>query len=516
MKNSLYLGLLTLVCVAAVSCRKENLPRGSASSSSIGITVLNVQRTKAEAADEDGRFFNRTFVASLENGDSLVIDGYVAENTSFEFDEGVATKGAVASTSSINTEGNVFLMTAYLGSENRYDGGNPGDVSFCADDVDNYRFIDAADVICSSTGTWALDGEYMWRNDVPTTFWSVWPKSLSAGTRTITWPGQKATDEEQASISFSYEMPCGSSGKTDAADQQDLLFACTRQRWTSGSDARVAVDFCHALAAIRFDVSGAKGSECTVKEISIDGISYTGDCVASFDSSLSFEWTPGTGTAKCAQVYETSDFSSKSLDGVTPSALQSLDNGKIFFFIPQAVKDRDIKIGLRYTRADGNETYSECILSHDESWEAGKIYTYRIGVAADKVDVQLLETLSGDVKSDVYFRNNGNTRIWVRAALVGNWFNDSGAIVGSWSPDDTESGTFEGLPGSDWVRKSDGFFYYTKGIDPQALSPSTASTSKLFTRYTRKSGLDDRHLELMVLVQGVRYDINKTYDTAWQ
>lgn len=501
----LIISIFVAICSILCSCQKEDFPRGARTSSAIEVSLLNVNGTKSLTETGEGELFGRMSLAPFENGDSLIVEAYVAENTLWGMCAASSTKGAVTSTSSLATNGNLFGMTAYLGSENR-----PAD-------LDNYRYIDWADVCYGEADSWHLAETVMWRNDIPTTFWSVYPKNLASGTRNITWPQQTASDDEQSVISFSYEMPYGSVERQDAQMQEDLLFACTCQRWTEqNSDAKVNVDFQHALSAIRFDISGALASECTIKEISIDGVAYSGNCIVTNESgNLSFDWTNDSATAMCSQVYDAADFAAASTTG-TAAALQSLDNSKIFFFIPQAVKGKNIKMGLRYTRADGNETVSECVLSHELPWEAGKIYTYKIGVASDKVDVQLMETLSGNVKSDVFFRNNGNTKIWVRAALVGNWFNESGKIVAPWSVDDTESGSFEGFPGSDWVRKSDGFYYYTKALEPKFLQESGSSTSKLFTKYTRKAGSDGRHLELMVLVQGVRYDNSKTYETAWQ
>lgn len=303
----------------------------------------------------------------------------------------ILTKGSITTTSTINQDGQTFTVNAWLGSN--------------SEDEAGYHFIKNAAVTYKS-GDWFFGTEdaknpHVWRNAVPTTFWSYYPATLANGTRTISFPGDPAADNEQNKISFTYSVPNG----TDAAvKQEDLIFAYNLQEadfeetWgeenygklINGTSTIVNIHFYHALAAIRFDVAGAINQGRAITKIELGGLraSATCDVTGSGDSpgAVSFNWYNAKGTASCSQTFSASDFTEKSLDGTTPNALMSKSSGKFFFVIPQQVKN---SVTLTIT-VDG-ETQQK-VLDHDTPWEAGKIYTYKLnpGTASEELEVQLI------------------------------------------------------------------------------------------------------------------------------
>lgn len=331
-----------------------------------------------------------------------------------EVDE-VLTKGSIVTTNSINQDNQTFVVNAWLGSLNRYqndkdgqrtydEGGSTGRMNFSGDETD-YHFIKDAAVTYKS-GDWFFGTEdaknpHVWRNAVPTTFWSYYPAALTNGTRTITLPGDLAEDAAQNDLSFTYAIP---NGTDSAVKQEDLLFAYNLQHadfeetWgeenygklINGTSTIVNIHFYHALAAIRFDVSGAISQGRAITNIELGGLraSATCDVTGSGDSpgAVSFNWYNAKGTASCSQTFSASDFTEKSLDGTTPNALMSKSSGKFFFVIPQQVKN---SVTLTIT-VDG-ETQQK-VLDHDTPWEAGKIYTYKLnpGTASEELEVQLI------------------------------------------------------------------------------------------------------------------------------
>ena len=373
------------------SCERENFG-WNGKRSVIGVNVSSVRgtETKAGACADGGREVIDSFSIDIHGDEPLSVTAYSSDYEELPFDLSELTKGAVNTSSGLNQSGRSFVLNAWLGSENRYpndagngrtyeQGGSTGRMNNEAD-KDNYRFVKDVDVTYTS-GKWATSGDYYWRSDVPTTFWSYYPKTLDKGTRTITWPGDKASDADQARIEFSYTLPAATDDKKDAESQEDLLFAYNLDRWTeSHSESVVNIDFFHALSAVRFDISGVS-EDVTISQIYLKDIPSGGTCnvAPDVDGKLQFAWTPSTAKATFRQVFSATDFTEKSLDGNTENALQPLTSSKTFFLVPQTIKGAGVKLGLVYTKS-GETTSVEYELDHDAPWVSGKFYTYKIGL----------------------------------------------------------------------------------------------------------------------------------------
>lgn len=341
----------------------------------------------------------------------------------------IATKGTITTTESINKDGEIFVVNAWLGSTNRYpndknnertydEGGSTGRVNFPEDETD-YHFIKNADVTYKS-GDWFFGTEdaknpFIWRNAVPTTFWSYHPKTLTNGTRNITFPIDKAADSAQGVLSFTYTVPSGTS--TDAVNQSDLLFAYNLQEAAFGEKASepyyaslkpgtsdvVNIHFYHALAAIRFDISAAVNTSRTISEIYLNNVAESATCTATgltagnstgdpaknaattTPGQVVFAWTNHSGTTSCSQSFVSGDFTEKSLDGTTDNALMALSSNKFFFLIPQVIAGNGVSLGIK---VDGKTQYTA--LNHSENWEAGKIYTYKLVPGKDSTEFNIV------------------------------------------------------------------------------------------------------------------------------
>ena len=327
----------------------------------------------------------------------------------------ILTKGSITTTSTLNQNGQTFTVNAWLGSTNRYqndkdgertydEGGSTGRMNFSGDETD-YHFIKDAAVTYKS-GDWFFGTEdaknpHIWRNAVPTTFWSYYPATLANGTRTITFPDDLAADNEQNKISFTYSVPNG----TDAAvKQEDLIFAYNLQEadfeetWgeenygklINGTSTIVNIHFYHALAAIRFDIAGAIKQGKTISKIEILGVRGSATCDATGSGAspgvVSFDWHTAVGSANCSQTFSASDFTEKSLDGTTNNALMSRTSPKFFFVIPQNIEGTSVALAIT---VDGER--QQKILNHETPWEAGKIYTYKLTPKANsEFEVQLV------------------------------------------------------------------------------------------------------------------------------
>lgn len=224
--------------------------------------------------------------------------------------------------------------------------------------------------------------------------------------------------------------------------------------------------------------------------------------------------------------------------------LNDADGTQTFWFIPQEITD-DVELTIVFTE-DGGTTYIPWTVKFGAAlkkanggrveWKAGELRTYSIKIDLVNLtvddDVHVVkttetltdETDTGDVdfdvvsyigsyKDNVVITNTGNTDAFIRATIIGQWYdaatnapvfgftdfaNGEAKVksVDSWYKDQFVNeeggvqGTFEGLPGykgaanslHNWVfDPSDGYYYYTKVVPVGERIPAT---DPLFTKYT--------------------------------
>lgn len=83
------------------------------------------------------------------------------------------------------------------------------------------------------------------------------------------------------------------------------------------------------------------------------------------------------------------------------------------------------------------------------------------------VSCEIVETFDGKVKTDVSVKNTGNTQAFIRAAVLVHWQSktDTTEIL---ARGPVEGVDYEIVYGdSGWTRELDGFWYYTKAVDPE-------------------------------------------------
>ena len=197
--------------------------------------------------------------------------------------------------------------------------------------------------------------------------------------------------------------------------------------------------------------------------------------------------------------------------------LNKKDASLTFWFIPQEITaslvvDVTIKVWL------GNEMQGEQVITLDlgkkileqvaagrttnKVWKAGQLRTFTL--KPDLVDVEIHDKVSKFVKTDVDITNTGNVDAYIRAMIVANWWGKAGnenavaygyttsdhdAYVPMWKMNadasgDNYGGVFEGLPGNNWVRASDGYFYYKVKVAPGATIGEDNDADRLFQKYS--------------------------------
>lgn len=335
------------------------------------------------------------------------------------------------------------------------------------------------------------------------------------------------------SISFSYTSP------TTADAQQDMLFTSRPLNTASDfnnlftkDDKGLPVLFHHALTGVKFAIGNADADNVVITKVEFTGLKTSGSCVitpiqedskyednpTNYSSATAVVWTPGDATASISQEYNSvTDYESQG-EGVSKFAENYYQGGHMnnlskdndataaqtFWLIPQTLND-NVKLTVTYTvNGEAQEPWEidfGSALKKNGSfinWQPGELRTYTLKVDAVKVHIEdEIVTQSGsNIKQGVAITNTGNTKAFIRATIIGNWCAENGeAVFGytdfidnpgeyveipSWTVDNPGTGaSFDGLPGTGWVRATDGFFYYTTAVDPGA-----ATGSALFTSYT--------------------------------
>lgn len=337
----------------------------------------------------------------------------------------------------------------------------------------------------------------------------------------------------------SYTTPGAGTGATAAEQQTDIVFATTTLT-EADMDGTNNVLFYHPFAGVKFKL-GEMPEGLVVKSITLDNVIGSGSCevtpyygnVAEYDKTNSnrdgdtptrsvdcVSWnTSSSARTSFTQSFTTveqkttpdasgfpSGFKDQGIDYPNHDQLNTPKLSKTFILIPQtfnAGNKLSIIIDFEYK----GMTLSRTAEVSDVTWKAGSLYTYTIKFNSE-IDVTITDTVSDNVKSNVVITNTGNVPEYIRAAIVGNWFDASGNIVSAWSE---AQGTFAGkaASGSKWV-KDGAWYYYTDPVAPGAETPG-----KLFTSYTAPAApVTGAHLEMKIMVQAIIAD-DMVANSAW-
>lgn len=387
-------------------------------------------------------------------------------------------------------------------------------------------------------GGWRYAGEFTWpQNAYDFYFWMPTTGNGITGTPTYGKTG------DDLFITFTYESP------TTAKAQKDLIFAA---RNITKADAQgdyrvngVPVLFNHALTGVKFAIANYDANKkITIKSISFNGLYDKGTCTVipakedNYRDRPTEEYSSGDGRvswpaanlSKSGNAIASGTFSedgpvnfaggSFANNGNYPDSfsaagnknnLNDADASQTFWLIPQTMSD-DVTITIVYTFGSDTEKtgtfeFGKALKNVSTGtytqWKAGELRTYTIRV--DDVNVTITDQLTATEKNNVVITNTGNTDAYIRAAIIGQWVDQSGnpvfgytdfksgesetASIPSWYQDFTSDkvgdqkyfGYFTGLPGTGWVAGSDGYYYYTSPVAPGG------HPNALFTTYTVKS-----------------------------
>ena len=116
------------------------------------------------------------------------------------------------------------------------------------------------------------------------------------------------------------------------------------------------------------------------------------------------------------------------------------------------------------------------------------------------VDTEVTDNISGNTKSDVQIKNSSNIPVYMRVAVVANWYK-AGEVVAPWN-------NYVGLGvTSDWTLR-DGYYYYNGTV-------AAGAEVKLFDSYTASDGPEGAHLEMDIISQVIQAEPTSAVEGAW-
>ena len=134
------------------------------------------------------------------------------------------------------------------------------------------------------------------------------------------------------------------------------------------------------------------------------------------------------------------------------------------------------------------------------------------------IPVEIHETFNGGTKSNVRIENEGNANAYIRAAVVVNWVDEDGNVLGQRPVKGTDySITYDLLNG--WAEGDDGYYYWT------AIVPATNGTDLTGVLISEATVLKDApvrgyDLAIDIMAQSIQADGvdakgNKPIELAW-
>ena len=309
---------------------------------------------------------------------------------------------------------------------------------------------------------------------------------------------QHIANDGDGTTEFTYQDP------TKINEQVDLLFGSTRVSQSTKNDATVTLY--HALTGVKFeidasgyyDVEGRTLVPPTITNITILDINDSGSCTVD----------PGDGKSKSNVV---SDWTSTSGKADYSVECSTNENEVYLLLTPQEVAGKTVKIDFTIE----GQPYSRTVTFPDNVvWKAGELHTYTLGIT--KVNVDVTDKMNSDLtqKTDVLTWNNGNAAEYVRATYSLAWYYGEGENAKIVAPY-TETEATVTLSTANWIKGSDGFYYYKYPIQPGKHTNENLITSIVLANGV-VAPFPKAHLEARILLQGVLYDSSKNnVGAAW-
>lgn len=528
-KTFIYTAAIASMVLALASCEKEPSNINEPKDGMRLHVVSNDIQTKAQQTSTN-RIVSETI--DLSEGDvNLFFTAVEEDNLGNEFLMEPQTKGTVITTANFAGErsDDFRLWLTTDGNSTYVEAGNSAhtlgakDVPAILKDDYWYAMYSAGSEEYSNYIHWPEDSE----NAI--NFW-CWSGATNATNLAIAEDGSK--------MSFDY-----TDASTTASAQKDLLFAYAGGKTEPSTKGNIDIHFYHALSAVQFCVGNIDES-ITITNIKVKNVYNKG--VGSFIPSGACS-NPGTDVSKDKTTgakdtfnsdvtslfdwaadessmadYETGTISSNNTNETEFGTPFGTESASTFFFMPQNIADIEIEISIARDNNGTTATMKKKVtlgsVKYDSGvipeWKAGKIYRYTIsgagevavGVAEDLTIVDATDNTISE-KKNVKGENTGNISAYIRAAVVGNWYNDAHQIVAPFNsssvlPTTLKDGWFSVAENYSEANCNVLFYYYNTAIEPGAKT-----STNLIESYTKANAgaapIEGAHLELNIIMQAI-------------
>ena len=130
---------------------------------------------------------------------------------------------------------------------------------------------------------------------------------------------------------------------------------------------------------------------------------------------------------------------------------------------------------------------------------------------------------TGTVKEKVMIKNTGDTDAFIRVAVVVNWMSEGGKVWAqkptlAQKPDATDGQYFIEFNTEDWKRSStDDYWYYSKPVAPDAMTPILINTAYLMDGVTGPKGTDGTqyYLSIEIVASAIQSTPEKVVKDEW-
>lgn len=126
------------------------------------------------------------------------------------------------------------------------------------------------------------------------------------------------------------------------------------------------------------------------------------------------------------------------------------------------------------------------------------------------VTTEVEEEFNGTTRSNVRIKNTGNIDAYIRTAVIVNWADENGNVYGGAVPKEGKDYSELKLKTS-WVKGSDGYYYYTNPVAPEAF------TTAMFEPITQQQDCADTNykLQVTILADGIQSVPADAVKEAW-
>ena len=373
------IGLLSVIACLPCACVQEDLVGDGMSSDVLRFTVTTgepgVRQTRSQSDPDDTSAFLQPLVLNAEGSDmQLYLHTYVRDIEDSE--EHTATRSTP-----VNDDGTFKKVNGKDGF---------GVTAFFPDD-NNKKYIPAYSTVKPNGSVWTTDPLYHWPPaGKELRFFAYAPASVYsvyASQNGENYPLKDlVVNDSLARFQFTVPRvsnPPDTSTYNDAVSQPDLMFATACCDKAGSDKGKVAMNFKHALSAIKFAVRDVMDG--TIKSISIVNVAGSGNCVYNFDKEK-FIWSDLSGTTSFSQNFNCkvkSISSTDPSDGKNDIVLNDSIPENTFMLIPQEIPEYAM-INVLFVRKDDTPILLRGNIRSTgvTKWEPGKEYVYTISTTS--------------------------------------------------------------------------------------------------------------------------------------